>query len=457
MLDTRTRDILRLVVDEARRKGIKATLLLHREQSHLLRLGNSSVSLNTFESLTRLKARVVEGRREATHVSLREVFGAEEARATLEGALAKLREAPQRDFEPILERVEEPIDQEDQVDEALARLDGVSKTAAYARAMRELGQGLTYSGAWSSGTSELYLVSTASEAEAYHRCTDQACSLVVKHPVHEWELRADGTGWRALDVSPEALVQELRRVLPTYESRAGVKLEPGEYTVIFGAEALAEVLQMALWTGLGGRIYEEKQGWTAHKALGDKVFGDNVTVTDDPEDPDTFRYAFDLAGTRRRRFPLVERGRLAGIMYDIETAAKYGRALTGHTTRTTSVVLEGGDGPPDPRVAAAGRGRVLWIPALHYLHVPSLTKGLFTGSSRFSAVLVEGGEIVAPLFSCRVTERFEHLFGNLAVVAGERVSVNLSDTYGSRSPVAWSMPTYALAEGVQITDSADSF
>lgn len=457
MVDTQTHEILTRVTDEARQKGIEASFLLHRERSHLLRIGNSSVSLNTTETLTRLKARVVEGRREATHTYLGELRGMDDARRALDTAVAKVREAPERDFTPLLERVEAPIVQEEQYDPALVELDGVSKSAAYARIMREIGSSVTYSGAWSSGATETYLLSTASRAEAYHRCTDQQFSVVLKHPAAEWELRSDETGWRVVDFSAERAIAEIRRVKPVYERAAGIKLEPGPYTVLFGPEAMAEILSVALWTGFYGRMYEEKQGWTAHHSIGDQVFGRNVSIIDDPDDADTFRYAFDLGGVRRRRYPLVENGRIAGFMYDIETAAKYGRPLTGHTTQTTSIVLETGDGPADPLEAVADRERVLWIPALHYMNVPSRAKGLFTGSSRFSAVLVERGEIVAPLFSSRVTESFRNVFNNLAVLAPERVSVNLSDTYGRRAPVAWSIPRYAVAEGIHITDSADSF
>ncbi|MCU0610407.1 MAG: metallopeptidase TldD-related protein [Candidatus Eisenbacteria bacterium] len=457
MLDAQTREILRDATDRARRRGIQASLLLHRERSHLLRLGNSSVSLNTTETLTRLKARVVDGCREATHTSLRELTSAQDALDTLEITVAKVREAPAREFEPILERVEEGVAQTGQYDPALAELDGTSKTEGYARIMRDIGPTPTYSGAWSSGATETYLISTATDDEAYHRCTDSQFSLVLKHPTQEWELRTDQSGWRVVDFSAERAVADIMRVLPVYQQREGIKVEPGTYTVLFGPQAMAEILGMALWTGFHGRMYEEKQGWTSHNAMGDTVFGANITVTDDPGDPDTFRYAFDLGGTKRRRYPLVERGCIAGLMYDIETAAKYKRPLTGHTTQTTSVVMDGGHGPDDALAAVVDRERVLWIPALHYMHVPSMAKGLFTGSSRFSAVVVERGKIVAPLFSSRVTESFQNLFNNLAVLAAERVSVNLSDTYGRRAPVAWSIPRYAVAEGVHITDSADSF
>ena len=100
---------------------------------------------------------------------------------------------------------------------------------------------------------------------------------------------------------------------------------------------------------------------------------------------------------------------------------------------------------------------VLSIPALHYMNVPNISEGLVTASSRFSATVMRGGQIAAPLLSSRVTDHFKSIFGNVVAVAPNSVSVNVSNTYGRRTPVASSVPAYVLVEDVKITDSADSF
>ncbi|HQB82248.1 MAG TPA: metallopeptidase TldD-related protein, partial [Candidatus Rifleibacterium sp.] len=107
--------------------------------------------------------------------------------------------------------------------------------------------------------------------------------------------------------------------------------------------------------------------------------------------------------------------------------------------------------------AVKGIGKVLYIPALHYLNIPNASKGIFTGSSRFNAVLIENGKVVGPIFSSRITDTFQSVFGKIVKISQEAESVNLSNTYGRRSPVAFAVPSYIVSEKVKITDCAESF
>ena len=80
MLNDRTRDAILQVREEARGKGISAFFTLHREQSHLMRLGNNSVSLNTSEDLTRLDVEVLDGRREGAYTVMGDIDTAQTVR-----------------------------------------------------------------------------------------------------------------------------------------------------------------------------------------------------------------------------------------------------------------------------------------------------------------------------------------------------------------------------------------
>jgi predicted Zn-dependent protease len=458
MLDARTREILLSARESAAKRGIRAAIALHRERSHLMRIGNNSVSLNTSENLTRLDISVLSGRREGTHTHLGEIGSVEMVVKAIDLSAKKAEAACPRDYEPILPEVQEDIEESSQYDSALATLDPAEKAKIYAAVFAGAGQKYNFSGSWSSGVTELYLVSTANEKEAWHIGTDQIFSIVLKHPEAKWELQNEQTGWKAGVVTAEAAIEHLRGYLPIFEKNEGIRNEPGEYTVLFGASAISELLGMAVWTGCSGRMYEEKIGWTARNSIGDSVLGSNITVYDDPEDPLTFRMAFDMGGIRRRRFSLIDGGKLAGLFYDRATAAKYGKAPSGHETNSPGMVLACGSGPASPLEAAKKHGgRMLYIPALHYMNLPNMSKGIVTASSRFNATMVEDGKIIAPIFSSRVTDTFSNLFGRVAQISGTAVSVNGSNTYGRRAPVAMSVPAYVIAEGVKITDCAESF
>lgn len=457
MLNANIREILMQVRDETAEKGIQATLKLHHEKSHLMRIGNSSVSLNTSEDLLRLDVEVTDGRKQGSQTYLGAITDAEIVRETLRKAVESARVATPKTYDPILDEVEENISEDGQFDVDLAELDPGFKQESYGKIFKEVGEDYNYSGSWSSGAMEVYLLTTANRKEAYHRGTDQLFSIVLKHPEKKWELSHHQTGWKAEDFSADKTVEHLRRLLPVYENNDGYKVEPGEYTVVFGAEAVSEIIGMAAYTGLSGRAWEEKQSWTSKSEPGDMILGEKVSLADDPYNPDTFMMGFDMCGRKRRIFPLVGNGELMNLMYDSATAARYGKKPTGHDTGSPSIVMDTGFGPEDPLEAVADLGKVLFIPALHYMNIPSRSKGIFTGSSRFNAVLVENGKIVSPIFSSRVTDSFQNVLEEIHVISSVSRSVNSSNTYARRAPVALSVPSYIVSTSVKITDSADSF
>ena len=457
MNKSKAHEMICAVRARAAARGITASFVLHIEKSHLMRIGNNSVSLNTSEVLTRLDVEVINGRRTGVHSQTGDVTSEEYIEKALQIAVNKAEVASEKSYQPIPDKVEKNISEDNQYDQALEKVDPAFKADAYKRIIDEVGFDYNFSGSWSSGSVELFMVSTANDMTVHHLGTDQAFNVVLKHPEKKWELRQGATGWRLVDFNVEKIIKNFKELLPVYENHVGTRIEPGEYTVVLGADAVAEVLEMAAYTGFYGRSYEEKQGWTAKFQKGDKVLGANVTIIDEPENDLTFRFGFDNSGKQRKSWPIVENGTMQNLMYDSSTAAKYGRPLTGHSTGSISLTMKPGQHTPNLLEAVKDLGRVLYIPALHYLNIPSASKGIFTGSSRFNAVLIENGKIVGPIFSSRITDSFQNVFGNIVCISSEAESVNLSNTYGRRAPVASSVPTYVVAEKVKITDCAESF
>ncbi len=457
MIENKIREIFCQVRDKAASKGICASLALHREKSHLMRIGNNSVSLNTSENLCRLDVEVINGRRTGSHTQMGDITSLEYVEKALALAVEKAEVANEKEYAPIPVCIEENVDENDQYDAELEKIDPAFKADGYQKIINEVGEKYNFSGSWSSGSVENYWVSTENKNEAYHLSTDQDFNVVLKHPEKKWELIEKQTGWRKSDFCADTAIKHFKALLPTYENIPGCKIEPGEYTVAFGAKALAEMIMMAKYTGFWGRGWEEKEGWTSQNKIGDKILGENFTLIDDPDCDQTYRIGFDFAGKLRKRFPVVENGVLKGLMYDNSTCAKYDKPQTGHTARSISLVMQPGNDPDKLLEAVKDLDRVLVIPALHYMNIPNASKGIFTGSSRFNALLIEKGKVVSPIFSSRVTDTFQRVFNQIIKIACKNKSINLSNTYGRRMPVSYSVPAFIVAEKVKITDSADSF
>ena len=457
MIDQKIRDILCQIRDKAAQNNICASFCVHREKSHLMRIGNNSVSLNTSENLTRLDIEVFDEYKTGTHTQMGDINSVDYVQKALDSAVEKCAVASDKSYKPIIPVIRKQIDETSQYDKSLEQLDPAFKAENYKKIIDTVGEKYNYSGSWSSGSVEVYLVTTENKKEACHLSTDQDFNIVLKHPEKKWELIEKQSGWKKDSFNAEQAINNFKALLAIYEEIPGIKLEPGEYTVAFGDQALAEILMMAKYTGLGGRSWEEKQGWTSDKKIGDKILGDNFSVTDDPANDETFRFGFDFDGSERKNFPVIENGVLKGLMYDSSTAARFNKPLTGHTIGSVSLVMHSGKDASDILQAVKDYDKVLFIPALHYLNIPNPAQGIFTGSSRFNAVLIEKGKISGPIFSSRVTDSFTNVFSNITRASSKSNSVNLSNTYGRRMPVAYSVPEYLVAEKVKITDSADSF
>lgn len=443
----------------ARREGMQVEFLLHREKSSLLRLGNSAVALSTSEELTRLDITVFEGRRTGAFSFTAEIVSLDQLKDAIRRAHDYCLAGPEIDYQPIFGEVEADIDDEHGYDPELEQLPADTRAALCAEVIADVKPWGDYdfSGSWSSGSTEVYAITTANDREAYRRLTDGRLMLVLKERQRKWELSAEQTGRYASDFSAAGLQSEFHALLPVYERMDGYRTELGYTRVLFGPQAIAELVGLAIWSGFLGRGWEEMRAFTCGKQFGETILSPLVTLVDDPAHPDVFGMPFDLKGKARHRFPLVENGVFRGLLYSAAAAAKYGKAPTGHDLDAGDMVLATGDGPAGRLAGLALAGEALYIPHLHYLNMPDPARGLFTGSSRFNALRVEGGAAIAPLLSSRITDTIPNVLSHVVAVASNSVSVNVSNTYGRRAPEAVSVPEYLLCDHVRVSDVADSF
>lgn len=454
MMNNELRNMITEARDMARNRGIKASIHYHHENSHLMRIGNNSVSLNTSEELTRIDVEVIQGMKKGTHTHLGEIDSVDELFNMILKVSEKAGKSAEMDFEPVLTVIEANVETEAQYDEALDNLDPSVKEQVYSTIFKTVGGDYNYSGSWSSGSTETFSVTTANDNSVWQRLTDQQFMCVLKHPGKMWELASWQTGTKAGEVTAEVTINEFNSILPTYENHEGFGVEPGNYKVVLGSQAIGELIGMTVWTGCAGRTWEMKMGWTADRKIGDDVLHPSVTVLDDPTSDQIFSEPLSDSGLLTKTLTMIDKGRFAGLLYDRNTASKYGKDATPNAG---CLVMQPGDGPSDFLEAVRDIDRVLYIPAIHYMNMPNMSKGIFTGSSRFSAVLVEKGKIVSPIFSSRITDQFENIFGNVLAISSETTSVNTSNTYGRRAPSAVSVPTWMLVDDVKITDCAESF
>jgi len=362
-------------------------------------------------------------------------------------------------YDPIFGVVEEAVDDSTGFDPALEALSPVAKTELCKKvvdAVKPMGK-YDFSGSWSSGSTEMYYISTANDNEAYRRLTDGSFIMVLKEQDKKWELQAERTQKRAGEFSADDVIAEFKAMLPVYEKNPGYKTHVDRQRVMFGPDAVANLLGLTIWGAFVGRMWEEKRAFSSNLKPGDRLFPESVTITDDPTNPNVFGMPFDFKGSRRRPRILCDKGILKTILYDSGTAAKYKRQPTASDLGNDDFCLSPGTAPAGIDAGRKLAQDALYVPQLHYVHMPDPTKGMFTCSSRFNARLIKNGEFVAPLLSSRVTDTIPSVFGGITAISSRTIPWNVSGTYDRRSPTAMSIPEYIICDGVRISDVADSF
>jgi predicted Zn-dependent protease len=200
-------------------------------------------------------------------------------------------------------------------------------------------------------------------------------------------------------------------------------LPVGNYPVVLHSAAVSDLVAMFNWMGFSAMAYEE--GWHfAVGRLGESFFDKKLSVADDPfEEPGL---PFDYEGVAKDRTPLIDGGRLVGLVHDRHTAKKMNVSPTGHGLpwpntwgpAAQNLCIAPGDQPREGVLRGLERG--LLITHLHYLNIVDRMDLSITGLTRDGVFWVEDGQIQYPVKNMRFTDSLLSLFGHIDAVSIER-------------------------------------
>lgn len=455
------KELVHDLITYARAQGITAEFWVHAEHSTLVRLANSAISLNTSEDLCQVTVTACRGNARGTCSVMAPPNERERLYAAVHTADEIARHATPTTYPRTLKPIAPLPDDDAGFDPPLHQLTADQKLAYLEAAVvgvespQERIAGMLSSGAvWEAAGN------TLSDTVVFHALTDAAVALVVSHTDARWELQSTQSATSVSELQPPRVREELSLLLAQYHAAPAQPLPLGRYDVIFGREAIAELLMMCCWLGFNGGNCRRRRTFLTENDLGKQVFSEAVNIVDDPTQRATFPYAFDVHGVARKPFPFVSRGVFTAFFWDRDSADEFGQAETGHSVPAFSLTLAPGTAPVRTlaELLAMPRDRdLLYIPTLHYMNVVHETEGIITCCSRFGALLLcRDGRLIVP-YNVRMTEKLSHIFGNIAWLSREQVAVNVSSTYGLRTPTACLVPSFICVGGVSITHANTSF
>jgi len=449
-------------------KGADVILEYHEENSFLMRFANSAISLNTNEHLIRLEITAQAGKKRAGYELITDLSKLDEMKQGIDIAAEMVQHAQPLTYQPTIPVFAESFADESGCDAGLAQISNEEKLAYFNQAVAGLETDeIKLSGIFSNGVNTLAQITTRSEHTQYFKTSDAQVTAVLAHAGLKWEVNAEQSAQKKTDLKPALVKRNLAFLLQHYQHDTPQQLPLGKYDIVFGPAAIVTMVNFLNWIGFNGGSMKRGFSFLKEDQVGKKVFSEAFTLTDDPTHLETYPFQRDFTGILRKPAPIFEKGIFQGFIWVQDDADEFGAKPTGHTVAHKSLVLSPGSGDTEHRspvrsleelVSQPREKDILYIPFLHYTNIVNPSKAIFTGSSRFGALLLKkDGSVVIP-YNVRLTQSLLDIFGDrVAWFSQHPVVYNTSVSYGGRNPAAMIVPAFIRVNEVEISHSNASY
>jgi PmbA protein len=205
-----------------------------------------------------------------------------------------------------------------------------------------------------------------------------------------------------------------------------VSVPAGDYPVVLEEYAVVDITDQLGYVGFNALSVQEDRSFAEP---GKRIGSDLVTIVDDGADRHGLPMSFDYEGVQKQRVTLLEAGICRDVVYDAQTAARAGRASTGHALPAPNpwgpfplnAVMSAGTTSREELIGGLERG--LLVTRFHYTNVVHPKLAIITGMTRDGTFLVEGGKIVGPVRNLRYTQSYLDALAGVSAVSTERKTV----------------------------------
>jgi PmbA protein len=404
--------------------------LFYGGRSALTRFANNTIHQNMAE--------------ENYGVSVRAVFGGRTARATtnkfddeslrnvvkVSEDLAKVQE-PDADLLPVTDS-----DKNAQATQSPSRY--FEQTAALSPSQRAGAVGeivsiaqkhkLTTAGIFSSSESVEGIFNSRGLSR-WHTQTSAEVSITMLAP--------DSSGWQKAN-SPNVANLNAQRLAEiaakkAVDSASPREIAPGKYTVILEPAAVLDTVGFAFYD-FGGLAILDQRSFLSNR-IGTKLFGENVSISDDVSHPLQSGAPFDGEGMPRQKIQLVENGVVKRLVYARATAekmknSKHAAAVgpigaTGHGfpipneigDAPMNIVFESPREPKTVEQMVASTERGILVTRLWYIREVDPYEKILTGMTRDGTFLVENGKVVCGLRNFRFNQSLIDMLSNVEAMS----------------------------------------
>ena len=206
-------------------------------------------------------------------------------------------------------------------------------------------------------------------------------------------------------------------------ARNPISPELGSHTVVLSPSAFGDLVGFMGYM-MNAKAVDDGISFAIGK-IGEKVFGDNFTLTDFPGHPELMQLPFDFEGNPRTKLTLVDKGVVKELLYDNVLAKRHGKKSTGHGFSygqggyPMHMVVEAGDKSEEEIIKGTKKG--VYINEFHYTNFVNPRNLQITGLTRNGTFLIEDGVVTKPIATVRFTVSLLDIFNKITAVTKEQV------------------------------------
>ena len=214
-------------------------------------------------------------------------------------------------------------------------------------------------------------------------------------------LESDSSGWAKANspdirkIDPQELAENASA--RSARSRQPRELPPGHYVTILEPAAVLDLMGFLFFDFAGTALLDQRSCLTGR--MGQKLFGDNITVWDDAYHPLQTGWPYDGEGVPRQKVLLIDKGVPENVVYARATAKKAKTKPTGHGfslpndygEAPMNIVFAGGNKSVDDMIRSTERG--VLVTRLWYIREVDPYTKVLTGMTRDGTFLIENGKM----------------------------------------------------------------
>ncbi|MCJ8347762.1 TldD/PmbA family protein [bacterium] len=398
-------------------------IILSGGKQQLARIGKNTVYQNMINKEYTIKVQVADGKK-VGNASTNRFYGEDVEKAIHNATFISKHQAEDPDWEGFLDEDNEVIDDkyycENTMDSCFEeKLEELHKIFEDAKE-----KNVEIAGAFSHGDS-ISAIGNHNNMFRYHVNTDCSFTFSIMTP-------NGGTGWsefhshRLADISPTDLYRiSLEKALLSENPKT---IDDGDYTVILEPPAVQSLLFFLGYAGFGGLSVQEKRSYFSDK-IGDKVFGENISISDDFLSGQSFGAPFDFEGVKKSRLDIIDNGIFRTPVFDRVTARKMKKVDTGHALPYPSrsgplplnLTLSGGDSSVEEMIKSTKKG--ILVTRFFYDNLIDPGQLTLTGMTRDGTFLIEDGKLVSGIKNMRYNESLPRIFNSIVALSKQNWSL----------------------------------